>query len=113
MKPLFKHQSQLPKLPVPSLEETLDRYLKSVHFLLSDAQFQQTTKVVNDFKNGIGKELQRRLVARAESSQSSWLIDWWNDYAYMSYRDPVVINVNYFFGNHITFQFLQVNSISR
>lgn len=27
----------------------------------------------------------------------SWLIEWWNDRAYMSYRDPIVINVSYFF----------------
>ncbi|KAI8804554.1 Choline/Carnitine o-acyltransferase-domain-containing protein [Cladochytrium replicatum] len=28
---------------------------------------------------------------------NSWLIDWWNEYAYLDYREPVVLNVNYFF----------------
>ncbi|RKO88367.1 acyltransferase ChoActase/COT/CPT [Blyttiomyces helicus] len=97
--PLYKHQSALPALPVPTLEETLPTYLRSVRPLVDDAAFAKTKKAVEDFvkPGSLGLELQKRLVAHKEASKTSWLIDWWNDYAYMAYRDPVVINVNYFF----------------
>eukprot|EP00842_Homolaphlyctis_polyrhiza_P005351 jgi/Hompol1/5817/HPOL_002125-RA len=99
---LYAHQATLPRLPVPSLDETGTRYLRSVRPLVDDAAFARTSAAVADFvrPGGTGAVLQQRLLARAqapEHASRSWLIDWWNDYAYMSYRDPVVINVNYFF----------------
>jgi carnitine O-acetyltransferase len=43
-------------------------------------------------------ELQKRLEARAaEPGMLSWLSEWWNDVAYMGYRDPVVVFVSYFY----------------
>ena len=27
----------------------------------------------------------------------NWLADWWNETAYMGYRDPVVVYVSYFY----------------
>ncbi|KAJ3213079.1 Carnitine O-acetyltransferase mitochondrial [Dinochytrium kinnereticum] len=96
---LFQFQNNLPKLPVPTLDETLALYLQSVKPLVSDKEFVATTKAVEEFKKagGMGEELQKRLLAHDASTKTSWLIDWWNSYAYMAYRDPVVINVNYFF----------------
>ncbi|KAJ3057292.1 Carnitine O-acetyltransferase mitochondrial [Rhizophlyctis rosea] len=98
-KPMYMHQASLPKLPVPPLEETLPRYLQTVRPLVDDAAYEKTKQAVTDFARagGIGEELQRRLLERAATKETSWLIDWWNDYAYMGYRDPTVINVNYFF----------------
>ena len=32
-----------------------------------------------------------------EPTRSSWLIDWWNQYSYLRYREPVVLNVSFFF----------------
>ena len=98
--PLFKHQANLPKLPVPTLEETCAKYLQTVRPLVSDAEYQTTVRAVQDFQKpgGFGHVLQKRLESRAAKTDKSWLIEWWNDYAYMAYRDPVVINVNYFFG---------------
>ncbi|KAJ3043611.1 hypothetical protein HDV00_004712 [Rhizophlyctis rosea] len=60
---------------------------------------EQTKEAVTDFARpgGIGEELQRRLLERQATKETSWLIDWWNDHAYMSYRDPTVINVSYSF----------------
>jgi carnitine O-acetyltransferase len=43
-------------------------------------------------------ELQKRLEERAANPDiKNWLADWWNDVAYMAYRDPVVVNVSYFY----------------
>jgi carnitine O-acetyltransferase len=29
--------------------------------------------------------------------KNSWLIDWWNQVSYLRYREPVVVNVSFFF----------------
>jgi len=95
----FKYQKSLPKLPVPPLEDTLNKYLNTLRPILSSSAYVQAEAAVHEFAkpDGQGVELQKRLKARDESTEKSWLIDWWNDYAYMGYRDPVVVNVNYFF----------------
>ncbi|KAL7750452.1 Carnitine O-acetyltransferase mitochondrial [Sorochytrium milnesiophthora] len=97
--PLFKHQSSLEKLPVPTLDETLQKYLTTVRPFLSDADFARTQAAVSEFAKpgGAGQALQKKLEARSVAEPKGWLADWWTDYAYMAYRDPVVINVNYFF----------------
>ena len=41
---LFKYQSQLPKLPVPSLEETATKYLKTVEPFLNKEQLALQSK---------------------------------------------------------------------
>lgn len=97
---LFKFQSQLPKLPVPTLAETSNKYLKSVEPYLSPAQLSSTTAIVEDFvrPGGQGEVLQKRLEEFAQG-KDNWLAEYWDNYAYMSYRDPVVPYVSYFF-NH-------------
>jgi carnitine O-acetyltransferase len=100
---LFAHQDKLPHLPVPSLQETAELYLKTLEPLTSKTEFEESVKNVSDFikPGGFGEVLQQRLLKRAEEMNlkgRSWLIDWWNDYAYMGYRDPLVIFVSYFFG---------------
>lgn len=97
---LFKFQSQLPKLPVPTLEETSVKYVKSVEPFLNTHQLKSTAATVEDFirPGGKGEVLQTRLVEFAKG-KDNWLAEWWDDYAYMSYRDPVVPYVSYFF-NH-------------
>ncbi|KAF9582836.1 Carnitine O-acetyltransferase mitochondrial [Lunasporangiospora selenospora] len=98
--PLYRYDTALPKLPVPTLEETCARYLKSVRPLLNDQEFEATSAAVAEFQmpGGMGEELQRRLLAKANDPKTvNWLEDWWNDLAYFGYRDPVVIYVSYFY----------------
>ena len=99
---MLRFEDSLPKLPVPSLEETAARYLKTVHPLLSSSEFQSTTKAVQDFirPGGSGSKLQERLLARREDPKiKNWIYEWWNDAAYMAYRDPVVPYVSYFYSH--------------
>ncbi|KAF2472973.1 acyltransferase ChoActase/COT/CPT [Lindgomyces ingoldianus] len=99
---MLRFEDSLPRLPVPTLEETAKRYLKSVHPLLSKTEFEATTKAVNEFvaPGGPGEELQRRLVARREQPETrNWISEWWNEAAYMGYRDPVVPYVSYFYSH--------------
>ena len=97
---LFKYQSQLPKLPVPSLEETATKYLKTVEPFLNKEQLAATKQKVENFiqPGGAGEALQARLNDFA-SDKDNWLAEFWDDYAYMSYRDPVVPYVSYFFSH--------------
>lgn len=96
---LFKFQTQLPKLPVPTLQETFSKYLRTVEPFLSTKQLEKTKDHVNLFlAGGQGEELQKRLQSFAKD-KDNWLAEFWDDYAYMSYRDPIVPYVSYFF-NH-------------
>lgn len=83
----------LPHFPVPKLEDTLGKYLKSVQPLLPADKFQQTVKVVDAFTKGIGNQLQQKLKERADKKEN-WLSDWWLTNAYLAYRSPVVIHSN-------------------
>lgn len=97
---MLRYQTNLPKLPVPVLSETLQKYLKSVHPIVSAEEYKRTEQAVKDFEapGGLGQQLQQRLVARAQDpSVVNWMEEWWNDQAYMGYRDPVVVYVSYFF----------------
>lgn len=99
---MLRFEDSLPRLPVPTLEETAKRYLKSVHPLLSNSEFENTEKAVEDFiqPGSIGQELQRRLQARREGpGHKNWIYEWWNDTAYLSYRDPIVPYVSYFYSH--------------
>ncbi|KFA49495.1 hypothetical protein S40293_02901 [Stachybotrys chartarum IBT 40293] len=99
---MLRFQDSLPRLPVPTLEETAKRYLKSLHPLLSDTEYEASKKAVQDFikPGGVGSKLQEKLVAKREDPNTkNWIYEWWNDAAYLSYRDPVVPYVSYFYSH--------------
>ncbi|MCJ1413867.1 Carnitine O-acetyltransferase mitochondrial [Xylographa parallela] len=100
--PMLRFEDSLPHLPVPALEETAQRYLKSVHPLLNNSEFENTKKAVKDFTKpgSLAEQLQKRLQARQEDPKhKNWLYEWWNDAAYLAYRDPVVPYVSYFYSH--------------
>jgi hypothetical protein len=88
-KPLYASQSSLPKLPVPSLSSTFHKYLESIQPHLTPEEFAHS-------KSNLSNTLQARLEGRA-AEKESWLSEWWNEAAYMGYRDSIVPNVNYFY----------------
>ncbi|KAJ4481958.1 acyltransferase ChoActase/COT/CPT [Lentinula aciculospora] len=97
--PMLRFQESLPHLPVPSLSSTANKYLETVRPHVNDAAYAQTEAAVKEFvASPQAAELQKRLEARAaEPGIKNWLSDWWNDAAYMGYRDPVVVFVSYFY----------------
>lgn len=100
--PMLRFQESLPRLPVPTLEETAARYLKSLHPILSPSEFEQSKSAVADFlkPGGVGSKLQEKLVARREDPKhKNWIYEWWNEAAYLAYRDPVVPYVSYFYSH--------------
>jgi hypothetical protein len=106
---MLRYQASLPHLPVPPLASTLAKYLETVRAHLTPSEYAHSEATVRAFgASAQAAELQRRLEARATADGGSepplatatavnWLADWWNETAYMAYRDPVVVNVSYFY----------------
>ncbi|KAF4583809.1 Carnitine O-acetyltransferase mitochondrial [Pleurotus pulmonarius] len=95
--PMLRFQAGLPTLPVPSLPSTLSKYLETLEPVTSPADMDKSVSRVSEFRSSaIAQTLQDRLLARA-SKCDNWLSEWWNEAAYMGYRDPVVVFVSYFF----------------
>jgi carnitine O-acetyltransferase len=95
----FAYQENLPKLPVPSLDDTCNRYLKSVQPFSNSIEYEKTRHIVKEFlQSKTGEQLQNWLLERAAKTSTSWLEEWWNHLAYLDVRDPILINVNYGYG---------------
>lgn len=64
----------LPKLPVPALRETLDRYLRCVRHLVNEEDFRRTHNIVEKFgaPGGVGELLQTKLLERREN-KANWV----------------------------------------
>ena len=58
---LYSYQNLLPSLPLPSLDETLQRYLRSVRPLYDDAEYQRMQVLAEEFRHTVGNKLQRYL----------------------------------------------------
>lgn len=92
MSRFYSHQESLPNLPVPPLQQTLDKYLKAVQPLINDDEFNTTKSLVKTFgeKGGYGEHLHQKLLDHAKRKEN-WLSEWWLDYAYLESRASVVV----------------------
>ncbi|KAG8980593.1 hypothetical protein FRB90_007606, partial [Tulasnella sp. 427] len=104
--PTFHHQRSLPKLPVPPLRASLDRYLKSLEPVLEQAEetggetkeaaLRARQEWAQEFENGLGKALQQRLIDLDRASPNNWLNDnFWLKKAYHEWRAPLPVNSNW------------------
>jgi carnitine O-palmitoyltransferase 1 len=90
---IFDYQSYLPYLPLPNLNDTVNRYLRSVRPLLSDQEYYKLEKQAVEFKKSIGWRF--HLLLRLK-----WLVtpnyvsDWWESYAYLKSRSPIMAYSN-------------------
>ena len=97
--PLYAHQATLPHLPIPNVEDTITKFLSTALPLAeSDEEKQSLLNASASFPADAAK-LHQRLQARrdVDMKDSSWLQLWWNQMGYLQVRDPVVVNVSYFF----------------
>ncbi|KAK7147285.1 hypothetical protein R3I94_009962 [Phoxinus phoxinus] len=90
----FQFQSSLPPLPLPALQDTLNKYLHAVKPFASEEEFGATEAIVKRFEEGVGQQLHHKLLQRAKSRRN-WLEDWWLDTAYLEVRIPSQLNVNF------------------
>lgn len=96
----FSFQRSLPKLSVPNLNDTINRYLISIRPLLNDESYEKVFNEAFEFKNGIGKKLQRDLIRR------SWLKDnyvseWWEKHHYLNSRESLMYGTNIYMSDNI------------
>uniref|UniRef100_A0A7N8XSV3 Carnitine O-acetyltransferase n=1 Tax=Mastacembelus armatus TaxID=205130 RepID=A0A7N8XSV3_9TELE len=87
------HQSGLPCLPVPPLQQTCDRYITALEPIMEVDELKHTRELMEEFQKpgGVGERLQKGLEKRA-SNTKNWLSEWWVQVAYLDYRMPVVIH---------------------
>eukprot|EP00980_Cylindrotheca_fusiformis_P026207 scaffold15514_cov129-Cylindrotheca_fusiformis.AAC.15 len=97
--PLYENQKGLPPLPIPSIEQTIDQFLPTALPLAKSKAEVMALKAACESFLEEAKLLQELLRTRAkeEMNDSSWLQVWWNQLGYLKVRDPVVVNVSYFF----------------
>lgn len=85
----FQFEDQLPSLPLPPLENTLNKYLDTVRPHVNEEEFAATEALVREFENGQGRELHRKL-EEFVATKRNWLEQWWLDCAYLQVRQPLI-----------------------
>jgi hypothetical protein len=72
----------VPRLPVPTVEQTMTRYLETMRPILNDADYERQSKQTEDFmKSGVSKQLQEYVlkVAKGEGYPYHYFEDAWDD----------------------------------
>jgi carnitine O-acetyltransferase len=93
---MLRYQRELPRLPVPALDETCSLYLELARPLLDRGAYAATQGAVAEFvePGGAGARLQERLLAWSRSSApDNWLEPFWDDW-YLRDDTPLVVNVS-------------------
>ncbi|XP_041804022.1 choline O-acetyltransferase, partial [Chelmon rostratus] len=83
----------LPKLPLPTLKDTLDMYLRCMKHLLTEEQLNKTQHIVKQFgaPGGVGELLQSKLMERREKKEN-WVYDYWLNDMYLNNRLSLPVN---------------------
>ncbi|NXL40603.1 CPT1B palmitoyltransferase, partial [Glaucidium brasilianum] len=92
---LYSFQTSLPKLPVPSVEATVTRYLESVRPLMDDEKFSAMEALAKEFKDKTAPRLQKYLILKSWWT-TNYVSDWWEQYIYLRGRSPLMVNSNYY-----------------
>ncbi|OBZ82962.1 Carnitine O-acetyltransferase [Choanephora cucurbitarum] len=91
----FSQQQTLPRLPIPSLEETCTLYLKSIMPLQTPEEHARTKSIVEEFcSNPLSRSLQQRLIDLDRASPNNWLED--NFWLRKEWREPLMVNSNWY-----------------
>ena len=93
----FGQEDRLPRVPLPTLEDSCDRFLAWCAPLLTPDQLAATGAAVAAFRDGPGRRLHAALERYdAEPGVRSWLDTFW-PYRYLGRRDRIALNANLFF----------------
>ncbi|ETI57496.1 hypothetical protein L914_02074 [Phytophthora nicotianae] len=91
----YSFQDALPRLPLPPLKDTIQRYLQSVHPLLTSKEYEEVERMAHEFVHKEGPKLQFYLYLKSWWS-SNYVTDWWEKYVYLKGRSSLMINSNYY-----------------
>lgn len=92
---LYSFQGSLPRLPLPSVHETLSRYLDTVRPLLDNENYKRMQGLAKEFEANIGPKLQRYLMLKSWWS-TNYVSDWWEEYVYLRGRGALMVNSNFY-----------------
>ncbi|KAI5626275.1 carnitine palmitoyltransferase 1A, partial [Silurus asotus] len=92
---LYSFQTSLPNLPVPSVKDTMKRYLESVRPLLDDKEYKKMEELALDFQKTLAPKLQWYLKLKSLWA-TNYVSDWWEEYIYLRSRNPIMVNSNYY-----------------
>ncbi|TIA88849.1 hypothetical protein E3P99_02363 [Wallemia hederae] len=95
MSTITDNAKDLPRLPIPPLKETCDRYLRSLQGLQSSAEHTNSVNAVNYFLQNEGPALDQKLRSYAQD-KLSYIEEFWDE-SYLNYSDSVVLALNPFF----------------
>ncbi|XP_077487112.1 carnitine palmitoyltransferase 2 isoform X2 [Amblyomma americanum] len=94
--PTMHFQKSLPRLPIPKLEKTCERYLQALEPLVSGKELEKTKVLVSAFKNKEGSELDQLLRKKDKANKhTSYISGPWFD-MYLTSRKPLPLNFNPF-----------------
>jgi hypothetical protein len=97
----YAGQSSLPRLPIPTLEETLERFPDVVSAFLNKKEMKECREEITKFLETDGPALQKLLVeydrrGEEKGTVGSFVEEFWTD-AYLAPDSSVVMNLNPFF----------------
>ncbi|XP_026893936.2 carnitine O-palmitoyltransferase 1, brain isoform isoform X2 [Acinonyx jubatus] len=92
---LFSYQRSLPRQPVPSVQDTVRKYLESVRPILSDEDFDLTSALAQEFLRLQASLLQWYLRLKSWWA-SNYVSDWWEEFVYLRSRHSLMVNSNYY-----------------
>ena len=75
---LSKYEKKYPKIPVPNLKDTINKYLNSIKPISTKIEYEKALKIVEEFLLKQGPDLQKRLLEMAKTSKN-WVLDIFND----------------------------------
>ncbi len=97
--PTFAQEDSLPRVPLPTLEESCERFLSWCAPLLTPGELAETRAEVEEFlrPGGWGRALHSALEEyNAREEVNSWRDTFW-PYRYLGRRDRIALNANFFF----------------
>jgi carnitine O-acetyltransferase len=97
----FGNEGRLQRVPLPTLEETCERFLVWCSPLLTAGELAETERAVASFvQSGTARQLHAALAEYdARENVHSWLDAFWSS-RYLGRRDRIALNANYFFLFH-------------
>lgn len=91
--PTMHFQKSLPRLPIPELSKSGERYMYAIKPLLTSDQYSEAERRTNEFVGKEGKVLQEKLIAKDKvNKHTSYISEYWFD---LYLRDRVALPINY------------------
>jgi hypothetical protein len=85
---MYHKDKTLPTLPLPEVRESLQRLHKTLLPFNSAVPLDSLLAQADSLADA------QKLLAHRRATQANWLGDWWDEFAYLRARYPVVINSN-------------------